>query len=1165
MADDRQVLTLLTEAESGDIQPVLRVLKLLLDLSEEAKQTADDLERMGDDAERAGDDLERLGDDAKRAATGTGQLDRQLDELGDALRRAEGRVQGLESELTDLRGKLDDARKGASDFDGGFKGASEALVGFQRRIGELALDAVKDAVVAGTVAVADFSEAMARLETNTGAVGPQLQEMRDLARQIGATTDRSADEVAAGFFEMSKAGFSAAEIIASGAAQIQLAQVAFTDTASAASAAATQIRSFGGTAADLQVFVDQMAQAGQANTTILEVAEALERIAPAATLANNAMGANAQSATDLQAEMAGLVQVIADVGGITGATAGEGIQRLIQRLQQAEERGGAAGEELERLGLTFSDINPAVVGTTQALQNLADANLGTQSGYRIVGEEAQKFFNILTQNMGAVDAAADGMERAEGRGKQLADGYQRNLRGAYAMLTSAAKDLAIEIGDTGAEDAATTAMNILTRSFNDNKEVAHALGVVFGTTTSAINALANALVTGFTVAVDGVTALVQKLGVEIGERMQDISRAIGLFSEDMAEDWRLAGEEMEKISREKMVRAMRRAENAGRDGAKAFGQIGSDLAKIFGATGEEAEKMSEKARSALKKVAESSADVELTVEQIEALREVFEATGEESEEAGQKLLDLSVKALKLADDVNEGLENLGGDELESFRSRSEDSIRKTLDAFVDLGAEIPPPLIDALVKVSDKFDELPEKVGASIERVRGRALELTAGIRHALEEGFETPEALEEFSAGVRPQVEAILDDFERLGEAVPPHLQKVADSVGALPQELRKVQEILDSLIDGEKIADEVATITAAFESLSDKTTDQVKDRFGQMTADLVDKAKYAGVAVPEEIRAIRDELGLTAEAALAAKQTIQGAFEGMAEKIDFSAAEGGAAQIRGAFLDIVNSSDEMKAAFASLDDATAAELTGLIEGLEQAARNGEAGTRQVEIFEDRVRALLETSKPDDLQAFNEALRGVGDSADRTAASTQQATEAARGNKVVWDEATQSMKTVKEDAQAASEALKVPGAAEGAESMEKAKEAAQGAGEAAMDAGAGFAEAADGAATAAEGLGDAAAAGEEAAAAQGAIAEEAAAALAPIAELVALVERLTGVDLSALNGQLQEMAGNVDGVTASVVRLDEATISAGKSTATLAENMDAVEGEGGAPAGGGE
>lgn len=1165
MADDLQRLTLLTEAESGDLQPVLRVLKLLLDLGEEARETAEDLDRLGDESQEAGDDLDRFGDDARRAADDADKFDRQIEELSSTLAAAERRVEGLEKELGDLRKKLKAADDAAGGFGGGFKGASEALVGFQRRIGELALEKTVEAIRAGALAVAEFDEAMAQVRGLTEATAGQFERLRETAQDLGKTTRFTANEAAQLQAEFARAGFSIQEILDASAGALRLAQVGMMELGAAAGAAATQVRAFGGEAAQTDAFVDQLAkQANNAKTTVTDLAVATGKAAPSMVAMNAAMGDAGKSAIELQKEALALAGALAN-GGIEGEEAGVALSNLGIQLAQLQAPTAKQAETMRRLNLEADDLDPRIVGLQGAIENLAESNRKGGESFELVGSKAGRALAFLVENTDAVKANQAALEDASGFAERLAATYDDNLVGAYKAALSAAENLALVIGDSGASDAASTSLKILTDALRDNEEAAQAIGATFGTVAAGINAIANALVTGVTVSIDAVVVAAQGLSAALGDSLALASNVVGLFSDEMAEDWRLLGESMSEVARGKMTEAMRNLESAARKGADRFGEIGEDFRGIFGAVGEDAEDMSEKAEKAFDALGESSEKVGKLTEELEKATEATAETGEEADTTAQKMFDLSLAALELSDSVRDGLENLGGEELEAFRERSAEALEKTIASFIEFGEEVPTRLVEDLAKVSDAFDELPEKVGASLEAVREKAVELSAGIRAAMAEGFETPEELKEFADGVRPQIEALLDDFERLGQEAPPHLQEVAKAVGALPESLRQVRDevqgILDEFISPDQIETQTEVIATAFEKISARTP-QVKDRFRELTDSLIANAEAAGQAVPASIKAIRDELGITAEMADAAKEKIAGAFEGLSDSIVDWTGPGQASQIRDYFTELITGSDEMRAAFQALESDDALQLKGLIQGLVDAAREGSLTEDRLKDTEAEIRGLLSTAgDTDSVTAFNEAMSEVGDSGKTAATGTQAAADATKKAGVEYDAATQSVKQTAEATKEAGEAAS--GSAgqwgEAGSTIEQVKQAAEEVVDAAGRAGDGIAEAGEKAGEAAGDIGVLADGAQEAAAAQEEMSTQASAiaeALGPLSELLGKVGE---ADISALVTQLSQGADalvaigqNADGLAASIgAAADEA--------ARLAENLDAAEaGEGG-------
>jgi TP901 family phage tail tape measure protein len=1168
VTDFRDQMTVVAQAEEGNLTPLESLqgeLKELADVSKVVDKALDDL---GSEAKQAGDDLEQMGTDAKGAADDTDKLRRSLEDMDRRVGTAASGVKSLKGELSGLRKRLKDAS--AKAFGESLKAAEQGLIGFKRRIGEIALEKLVEGIKAGAVAVAEFDETMAQVRGLTGATGDTFDRLAESAKNLGATTRFSASEAAAAQRELAKAGFEVSEILEATGSTLTLAQTGFTSMAEAAGIAAVQVRAFGGTAADLPLFVDQLALASSnANTNLGEMAEALSKVAGTATAFNNTMGEAAQSPTELQGEMLTLLQVLAD-SGKTAEEAGVALRNLFGQLTQLRDGSQTSRKALEELGLTAEDLSPATHGLTGAILNLAEGNRQAGDAFDLVGVKAADALQILAQNTDRITANQEAMEGATGTASRLAAMFDDNLVGAYKAVISAAENLAIVFGESGGTDAVRASMEILATAMRDNEEVAQALGATFGTLGVALNTVATGLVTGFTLALDTIVVAVSGIQAAVGEGIAGIGAVMNLFKEDMGRTFEEFGDGLSEASVDRMEKALKEMEQASRRGGDTLKKIwGEDFPAIFGATGEAVEEVSEEFDEASTVIREAAFRAKAAAGDWEELQKTFEATGEEAEDAGQKLLDLAIAAEDMARGVKQGLEEISdGKELEKFKVESTQALEEMVERFQELGQEIPEGIVDALAEVSSAADELPEKFGASLDAVRDRALDASVKIKAALKQGFETEEAREAFEEGAREMVEGLLAEFERLGEEVPQHLQSLAEELGALPPEMAKVEEAAKKMTEGlptgdgeaaQGVAEFAETIVTAFDDIT-KITPAVQERFKKLTDDLIAQAKAAGGTVPPEIFKIRDGLGITAQLAEEAGNRIAGALSGLSE-IDVGEF-GAAAEIRKFFTELITGSDEMAEAFQNLSDKQRGAFEEMVENLERMASEGSLTQEKLAEVEERIRSMLASAgATGSIKEFNDAMRQAGESAEDLATKTDQASESAQGGSVVWDEATQTYRSVTKAAEEASEALKMEGAKEGQENLTAAGDAAKGAGEAATEAAEALGEAGANAGEAAEGIGEAGEESQKLAEAQKAIGDAATAAVTPVEKLKALIAELSGMDVSKIAVNVAAVGASAEGSVASVKALTGALNEAADAAARLRAELAAAQAEGGATA----
>ena len=150
----------------------------------------------------------------------------------------------------------------------------------------------------------EFEKQMAMIAGVTKASSDQMQNMRDVAVQMGRETVFSATQAAQAMTILSKSGFSVSEVITMLPSTMQLAAAGELTMAEAADVASNAIHGFRLNASEMSHVADVMALAATStNINVKNMAESLKMVAPAATAAG--MGVN---------ETAAALEVLANAG-----------------------------------------------------------------------------------------------------------------------------------------------------------------------------------------------------------------------------------------------------------------------------------------------------------------------------------------------------------------------------------------------------------------------------------------------------------------------------------------------------------------------------------------------------------------------------------------------------------------------------------------------------------------------------------------------------------------------------------------------------------------------------------------------------------------------------------------------------------------------------------
>ena len=267
----------------------------------------------------------------------------------------------------------------------------------------------------GSVAVNTFQGfelQMAKVRAVSGATGAEFEALSKNAKDLGASTIFSAQQVAELQTEFAKLGFTAAEITQVTEATLALAQATDSDLARAAEVAGSTLRAFQLDASQTEMVTDVMAKSFSTSALDMETfAESMKYVAPVAKSA----GMSIQETTAMLAVMAN--------AGIKGSQAGTSLRRIISEL-------GAGSEPV-----------------TEKIKQLAAAGIGLADAKDEVGRSAQSALLVLAGGVDQIDPTTQSLNDAAGAAKEMASIMDNTAFGAMKALQSAFEGLMISIGE----------------------------------------------------------------------------------------------------------------------------------------------------------------------------------------------------------------------------------------------------------------------------------------------------------------------------------------------------------------------------------------------------------------------------------------------------------------------------------------------------------------------------------------------------------------------------------------------------------------------------------------------------------------------------------------------------------------------------------------------
>lgn len=327
------------------------------------------------------------------------------------------------------------------------KVAGEKLTNIGKKTAEIGDNLTKKVtvpIVAGFGAAikttADFDSKMSEVAATMGTTTDSIGELRDFAREMGATTAFSASEAAEAMNYMALAGYNTTDIMSMLPTVLNLAAAGGIDLASASDMVTDAQSALGLTMDETTTMVDQMAKASsKSNTSVAQLGEAILTI-----------GATARNVSGGTQELATVLGVLAD-NGIKGAEGGTHLRNIMLSLQDAAENGS----------VKFGDFSVSIYDADGNMRSMVDIIGDIQGGMEGMTQESKDaitsgVFNktdlaavnaLLGTSKDRFDELGSAIAGSAGAAGEMAGTKLDNLNGQLTLLKSAVQELAISFGD----------------------------------------------------------------------------------------------------------------------------------------------------------------------------------------------------------------------------------------------------------------------------------------------------------------------------------------------------------------------------------------------------------------------------------------------------------------------------------------------------------------------------------------------------------------------------------------------------------------------------------------------------------------------------------------------------------------------------------------------
>lgn len=287
----------------------------------------------------------------------------------------------------------------------------------------------------------DFESQISRVGAIAGASGKELDALRDSALELGASTSKSASEVAIAQEGLAALGFTATDVIAAMPGVISAAESSGADMAQTAEVMASALNIFGLEAAESTRVADILAQtANMSAADINDMGYALKYAGPVA--AN--LGVSME-------ELSASIGIMTNAG-LDGSSAGTALRAgLLSLLNPSEQN----SKMMEAMGVQMTDANGKFIGLSGVVKNLGESMNGMTDAQKtatlasLVGTEASSgFLALMNAGPAEIDKFTTSLENSGGASATAAAAMKDNLKGALEELGGAFETAQITIGTT---------------------------------------------------------------------------------------------------------------------------------------------------------------------------------------------------------------------------------------------------------------------------------------------------------------------------------------------------------------------------------------------------------------------------------------------------------------------------------------------------------------------------------------------------------------------------------------------------------------------------------------------------------------------------------------------------------------------------------------------
>lgn len=278
-----------------------------------------------------------------------------------------------------------------------------------------------------------FEQSMANAASVASATGEELDEMKKLARDMGAKTVFSASQAADALYYMASAGYKVDDMAQSIEATLNLASATQSDLAFTTDTVVATLNQFGLGAAGAERVANVFAAAiGASQATLDKLGNSMSYVGPVA----HSLGWGIEETT-------GALSVLYDAG-YDGSMAGTSLRQSLVALMNPTS---AAKKVFEELGVDLEKLDPTTNSFADILDILNESGITTAQAMQIFGARAGPgMLALLSAGGDAVRGMTDSITDTTAA-TSMAEKQLNTLQGQWKILKSEVQEIALQFGD----------------------------------------------------------------------------------------------------------------------------------------------------------------------------------------------------------------------------------------------------------------------------------------------------------------------------------------------------------------------------------------------------------------------------------------------------------------------------------------------------------------------------------------------------------------------------------------------------------------------------------------------------------------------------------------------------------------------------------------------